>query len=869
MTEFPQGLDDLCVRFIVNLPPEELESVERICFQVEEAQWFYEDFIRPLDPSLPPLPLRAFSLRIFQHCPLFSQWSAEHYTTAFAEFMAYKSRVPVRGAILLNDAMDECVLVKGWKKGANWSFPRGKINKDENDLDCAVREVYEETGFDLRAAGLVREEKEMKYIEQTMREQHMKLFVFSGVPKDTHFEPRTRKEISKIEWYKLTDLPTLKKHRQQDSNGGEHAGMSANKFYMVAPFLTHLKKWIAQEKKKLNRYSSNLAAPPILAEESEVERLHASLEAQHQDLIPSDLPEVTVSRSVDATAKLKELFNIGATQPGQARPQQRPSAHMPQIDAAKSTALLALLRRDPPSAELRAGPRTPLEQASFPPDIPQSPHHSHVRSPPSDNLPPPPQFHVQSELPTFSASLEHHPQPSAQALQQLPFGEAVESTGPPPGLGNTLPIATTRAPYQQTGDPDFARPRQSSQALPRVPPASALPKLTSHTKTLLDVFKGTSRPVQSSTLQQPGSSKQSLLDIFNQPTPASVSPPSSLGREHSTIPATVATARRPQDLHQSSLLDLLSPQAPQANALPATPQGKVVELSATSDHQHKPGEGRQDELLQASFRQQHAEKAYKPQAPVVKEGETAATISGPLNQPNFEAVARSHWESTDGMGRSPLTTHRTLFDPHQPTPVKIMARPQTPKELHGKSPRLAKAKMSTASPKRSGKPAMKEQTKPPFQPQILKRPQTLEGQASAGQSPAGASAAAAAASLLISRDVPTENKKASVERKLSQTDAHKQTLLSLFGGTSSPPSKDTQTPSRVVSPLSASQLVSPRDEVPVSATEPISTRSRMGSLASINGSVALPRREIEKRQTAAENRAFLLGYLGRMATQEG
>ena len=130
-------LDDLCVRFIINLPPEELESVERICFQVEEAQWFYEDFIRPLDPSLPSLPLRAFSLRIFQHCPLFSSWSAEHYTTAFAEFMAYKSRVPVRGAILLNDAMDECVLVKGWKKGANWSFPRGKINKDENDLDCA------------------------------------------------------------------------------------------------------------------------------------------------------------------------------------------------------------------------------------------------------------------------------------------------------------------------------------------------------------------------------------------------------------------------------------------------------------------------------------------------------------------------------------------------------------------------------------------------------------------------------------------------------------------------------------------------------------------------------------------------------------
>ena len=116
--------------------------------------------------------------------------------TAFSEFLAYKTRVPVRGAIMLNDAMDHAVLVKGWKKGANWSFPRGKINKDEKDLDCAVREVWEETGFDIRAAGLVEDDDKAKFIEVSLREQHMKLFVFRGVPMDTHFEPRTRKEIS-------------------------------------------------------------------------------------------------------------------------------------------------------------------------------------------------------------------------------------------------------------------------------------------------------------------------------------------------------------------------------------------------------------------------------------------------------------------------------------------------------------------------------------------------------------------------------------------------------------------------------------------------------------------------------------------------
>jgi len=184
------------VRFIINLPQEELQSVERICFQVEEAQWFYEDFVRPLDVSLPSLSLRQFCLLIFQHCPLLAPFPPEQHVAAFDEFLAYKVRVPVRGAIMLNEAMDQVVLVKGWKKGANWSFPRGKINKAEDDLDCAIREVYEETGFDIAMAGVVPAQSEQKYIEVTMREQHMKMFVFKGVPQDTMFAPRTRKEIS-------------------------------------------------------------------------------------------------------------------------------------------------------------------------------------------------------------------------------------------------------------------------------------------------------------------------------------------------------------------------------------------------------------------------------------------------------------------------------------------------------------------------------------------------------------------------------------------------------------------------------------------------------------------------------------------------
>eukprot|EP01018_Ginkgo_biloba_P031068 Gb_41189 [translate_table: standard] len=34
-----------------------------------------------------------------------------------------------------------CLLVKGWKSSASWSFPRGKKGKDEEDHACAIREV--------------------------------------------------------------------------------------------------------------------------------------------------------------------------------------------------------------------------------------------------------------------------------------------------------------------------------------------------------------------------------------------------------------------------------------------------------------------------------------------------------------------------------------------------------------------------------------------------------------------------------------------------------------------------------------------------------------------------------------------------------
>ncbi|PFH54466.1 hypothetical protein AMATHDRAFT_134154 [Amanita thiersii Skay4041] len=213
-------LEDLSSRFILNLPDEELSSLERICFQVEQAHWFYEDFIREQNPNFPSLPLKKFSAMLFHACPLLHQWSHDH-EQAFNTFMQYKTRVPVCGAIMLNDTWEKCVLVKGWKSSSGWGFPKGKINEDEPPPTCAVREVLEETGYNL--AGKINADD---VIELSIREQKISLFIVPGVPEDFPFKTKTRKEISKIEWFKLTDLPTWKRNKA-----------APGKFYLISPFI--------------------------------------------------------------------------------------------------------------------------------------------------------------------------------------------------------------------------------------------------------------------------------------------------------------------------------------------------------------------------------------------------------------------------------------------------------------------------------------------------------------------------------------------------------------------------------------------------------------------------------------------------------
>jgi hypothetical protein len=68
-------LADLCSRFILHCPEEELASIERLLFLVEPAHWFYEDFCRTGEGK----KLSSFSLRDFAELMFSQHPSLEHH----------------------------------------------------------------------------------------------------------------------------------------------------------------------------------------------------------------------------------------------------------------------------------------------------------------------------------------------------------------------------------------------------------------------------------------------------------------------------------------------------------------------------------------------------------------------------------------------------------------------------------------------------------------------------------------------------------------------------------------------------------------------------------------------------------------------
>ncbi|XP_033634805.1 m7GpppN-mRNA hydrolase-like [Asterias rubens] len=230
-------LDSLCSRFLINIPTEERNNMIRVFFQIELAHWFYIDFYKAEKHFLPGCSIKEFSKAIFRHCPFLTEYMAQ-LDEHFAKWKEYKKSVPTYGAIMVDETLQNIVLVQSYFSKTSWGFPKGKVNEEELPKQCAIREVLEETGFDI--SGLIEEE----YIEATFNEQLARLYVVTNVPVETDFKPKTRGEIKDVKWFHVDDLPTHKKDNAPKVN----LGLNPNNFFMAIPYMRTLKKKLAKRR---------------------------------------------------------------------------------------------------------------------------------------------------------------------------------------------------------------------------------------------------------------------------------------------------------------------------------------------------------------------------------------------------------------------------------------------------------------------------------------------------------------------------------------------------------------------------------------------------------------------------------------------
>lgn len=777
---------------------------------------------------------------------------------------------------MLNEAMDSVVLVKGWKKSANWSFPRGKINKDEDDLDCAVREVYEETGYDLREASLVPPDGEVHYIEMTMREQQMRLYIFRNIPMDTHFEPRTRKEISKIQWYRLSELPAFRKKGQHEAQGGGDAAANANKFYMVAPFLVRLKKWVAEQKKRdmQKAMNSKHLAPNFVDDTMTEEEL---VFERNPNIMPK-APEVSMTSTPGldtlegATAALHRLLKIQPPTQGL----QPEAASAVQSPATKNSgeALLAILQGKPRTTSLNSTQVASPAQKAL--DLP------HMNAPVSMILPPhdpgpfvssntshPPPFNLhhgdgsysiqplqqhypqrgeshltfqQNQMPSQPFPQSHaqgHPQQQNQSQQlqhpqPLPpqVGKAV-LTGdqihspivPQPAYRQQLPQHTeTISPsMQQPQFPNIHAPVISSM-LKQTPP-----KLTSHSLALLNAFKNHGDQATS------GADIQSSLPLSRY-TDAISSPPAQL---------------------QELSADEGQPTKPDIPDMSGFNMSASVPAPQVYPERSKPSDDHRSSLL-SMFKGTNSKISYvDPAATIttpadIQQGSGASSSRQPSVGPSLHTSPGLIGMDTNG--RVQPQTQATV-SPLPFKPRSILARPS---QIHPKgltvqeAPRMRAGDVLNTSLNSKAHAVTEETSLLPenhgdvsttkgFQPQILKRPRPMI-------SSMPAELAAPSPSL-----IPGVSAQPELERRTSQVPEHKQALLSLFRNGSA----------TAQSPVSESKKSGDTPERTLGVASDAMARSRVGSLVSAGGdllSESSSRRGSHAPISAAD-KGFLLGYL--------
>lgn len=204
--ELTKCLVGVASKFLNIIPAADRKSFNRIGFHVEAAWWFYTDYCRPVTRSLPNLNFRAFAPLLLSKQPdLLAPFGGLGALPRLLDaFFNYRSQIPVCGAAIFDTKRKRVLLVRGLHSASKWSFPRGKMNAHESAAACAIREVWEEVGYDI--GPLLKEELKLEWIRRGQHPIRIYVVTLPEGHEEWPFEPQTMGEIGEIGWHRLEAL---------------------------------------------------------------------------------------------------------------------------------------------------------------------------------------------------------------------------------------------------------------------------------------------------------------------------------------------------------------------------------------------------------------------------------------------------------------------------------------------------------------------------------------------------------------------------------------------------------------------------------------------------------------------------------------
>ena len=139
---------------------------------------------------------------IWGNISISNQYKNEENTSK-VKFNQLKNGIQYKGTVFsLNDLINESKLVANWEE-PEWGFPKGRRNLNETDLNCALREFSEETGFNLNKLKILENifPFEEIFTGSNYKSYKHRYFITYMDYKDTeNINNYEKSEVSKMEW---------------------------------------------------------------------------------------------------------------------------------------------------------------------------------------------------------------------------------------------------------------------------------------------------------------------------------------------------------------------------------------------------------------------------------------------------------------------------------------------------------------------------------------------------------------------------------------------------------------------------------------------------------------------------------------------